>query len=183
MPYFNSPIGESAHESLVPPKTRMRSGSFLPPATFFMRAMNDHVGHGTPSYPVLQMVEPLQLSFNLSSYPLAAQNWCHHVSSTRTTSFSPCGVWKYQHALPCGMNPVNVEYESPRMETVFAFGRGGCADCALGSHDNIIRSAASVDMSRFMYRQLRTPTLRRVPEGHGSPYRRNLMRFRAHHRR
>jgi hypothetical protein len=66
----------------------------------------------------LHIVDPLQLSFRTRSYPAREQNWLHHVSSTFTTSFGPCGREEYHHALPSGIYPAKVEYESPRTATV-----------------------------------------------------------------
>ena len=79
------------------------------------------------------MVDPLYELFISNSQPLRSMSCAHHVCSTRFTS-----VWlglfrlKYQMALPLGIDPSNVEYESPSTAT-FLF----CAPATRHINNNI----------------------------------------------
>src|SRR5574344_1870582 len=95
------------------------------------------------------MVAPLYELFVSSFHPFRSINCHHHVCSRRLTSVSS-GLFflKYQIAFPFSViSPSKVEYESPRMDTVF------CA-CAATDKQASITSAsqAAVLVFKFMIR-------------------------------
>ena len=116
--YLNSPMGALAQESLVAPKMSIMSGE----PRSHTRVVNDLSVKSSPEYPLVDMVEPEKELFRSNKNPLSLSSLCHQVCLTDCTSVRVVSCCeKYQHVLLSGWTkPLNVEYESPRIETRFS---------------------------------------------------------------